>query len=397
MIDDAFVFDADRHVIEPFDLWSKYLDPAFRDEAPTLVPDRGEGPADETMAARLARLGPGGMVPLARIPCWRGRPIWRDMSESIRIAVSRMSWQRVGDLHAASSGLGQLASMDGEGVHAAALMPTFGGFLVGIDDMPDAVAHAMAAAYNRWLADVCAADPARLVPVALMARHDPIRMVADLEATLERGWKAIVLRPEPVRGRGLGHPELEPFWSRCAEADVAVVLHGSTRARVPAIGADRFESQFALHACAHALEAMTALVALVDGGVLHRHPGMRILLLEAGCSWMPHWLWRLDEAWSVASDALRRGRPEKPSEVIRRACRLTVEADEPLLLETIAELGAERLLLGTDFPHYDHRVGVIEQFAGRISTLGRGPLEEIIGLNAAAFYRFAPDLSSKRS
>ena len=31
------VVDADGHILEPLDLWNKYMDPGFRDRAPRLV------------------------------------------------------------------------------------------------------------------------------------------------------------------------------------------------------------------------------------------------------------------------------------------------------------------------------------------------------------------------
>lgn len=382
---DAIVFDADRHVIEPFDMWPRYLDPAFRDEAPTLVPDAGDVPG-ETIAARMQRLGPAGMTPLMPIPCWRGRPIWRPMPEAMRLAASRGSWTRLGAMHEASVGAGQLASMDRQGVAAAALMPTYATFLIGTDDMPPPVAHAFAAAYNRWLADLCAADPQRLLPVGLIARHDPSRMVVDLEAVLARGWRAVVMRPEPVGGRTLGHPDLAPFWARCAEAGLPVMLHGGTHARVPAAGTDRFDSQFARHACAHGLEAMMALVALIDGGVLARHPTLRVGLLEAGCSWLPHWLWRLDASWSVATDDLRRRVPDPPSSLIRRACVLGFEPGEPLLAEAVDALGSAPFVFGTDFPHFDHDTGLVQQAAALEARVGSAAFARLMGGNAAAWF-----------
>ena len=33
------VVDADGHILEPLDLWDKYIDPKFRDRAPRIVKD----------------------------------------------------------------------------------------------------------------------------------------------------------------------------------------------------------------------------------------------------------------------------------------------------------------------------------------------------------------------
>lgn len=368
------VFDADRHVMEPPGIWARYLEPAFRDEAPTMP--RGTD---------LVLSNPAGGLPPIPRPAWRGQPLMRPAATAAeRAKLDSSVWPRLDAIRAASTGAGQLASMDRQGVDAAALMPTAASFLVGVDDMPPPVAHAFARAYNRWLADLCTAGPERLVPVGLVARHDPARMVADVEAVLARGWRAVVLRPDPVGGRTLGHADLAPFWARCAEAGVLVVLHGGSRARLPTAGTERFTSQFGVHACAHVMEAMMALLALVDGRVLHRHPTLRIALLEAGCGWVPHWLWRLDETWKATAPVS--GTTALPSQVILRACVLGFEPSEPMVAETARALGPERLIFGTDFPHVDHDDGLIQKAVGMADALGRGAFERMMGANAAALF-----------
>lgn len=387
MRDGYRVFDADRHVIEPFDLWGRYLDPAFRAHAPVMAPDPGDGPAGETLADRVARLGPVGAVPLMPRPLWDGRPIWRPMPEATRRALAKGSWDRLGTLVDASSAAGQLAVMDRQGIDRAALVPTYASYLVSIDEMPPPVAHAFGRAYNRWLADLCSDGGGRLIPVGLIARHDPEAMVAELDRLLARGGRAVVMRPEPVGGRTLSHPDHDPFWARCAEAGVAVVLHGGTHVRLPTAGFDRFETRFGLHACSHPLEQMMALVSLVEGGVFARFPALRFAILEAGCTWLPHWLWRLDEVvWPHAEDIVRARVPEPPSNSIRRQCVIAFEPGEALLAETVEVLGADRLLFGSDFPHLDHAVDVVDDALALTASLGGDAMHAMLYDNAARLF-----------
>lgn len=383
MRDGFRVFDADRHVMEPFDLWARYLDPRFRDEAPTLVAvDRGE-----SVAARVARLGADGAVPPMPVPMWRGAPIWRPMPEATRAALGRASWQRLGAAMDASHGAGQLAVMDQQGIDAAALVPTHASYLVGNDEMPAAVADAFARAYNRWLRDLCSAAPDRLIGIGLVARHDPAAMVAELGWVLDAGWRAVAMRPEPVGRRGLGHADYAPFWAACAEAGVAVVLHGGTHARLPSAGWDRFETRFALHACSHPLEQMMALVSLLEGGVFERHPTLRFALLEAGCTWVPHWLWRLDAVcWPHAEPAVRAAVPMAPSCYVMRQCVFGFEPGEALLGATVGALGAGRLVFGSDWPHLDHEVDLVGEVMASRDAMGEDDLRAMLWENAAGFF-----------
>lgn len=377
------IFDADRHVMEPFDLWARYLDPAFRNEAPVLV----MVDAEESVAARVARLGVDGSVPPMPVPMWRGEPIWRAMPEATRVSVARGSWQRLGAIVDASHGAGQVAVMDRQGIDAAALMPTHGSYLVSNDAMSARVAHAFGRAYNRWLFDVCSVAPDRLVGVGLIARHDPRAMLAELRWVLDVGWRSVVVRPNPVAGRVIGHPDYAPFWAACAEAGVGVVLHEGTHARVKAAGADRFETRFALHACSHPMEQMMALVSLLEGGVFARHPSLRFAVLEAGCTWLPHWLWRLDAVcWPHAEPAVRAAVPSAPSEFVRRQCLIGFEAGEALLCETVAHLGAERLVFGTDSPHLDHDLDPVGEAVALRAKLPEASVRRMVWENAAGFF-----------
>jgi predicted TIM-barrel fold metal-dependent hydrolase len=98
------------------------------------------------------------------------------------------------------------------------------------------------------------------------------------------------------------------------------------------------------------------LVSLVSEGVLVRFPDLRIVLIEAGFTWLPPLMWRFDKNWK----GLRREIPwvdRLPSEIIRESVRLTAQPlDEPeepdRLLEVVDRLGSDRMLMfSTDYPH----------------------------------------------
>jgi len=191
-------------------------------------------------------------------------------------------------------------SMTQMGIDVAFIYPNYGLWLFAIDSLPAEVMGAFVRAYNTWLyEEFCSYDPARLKGVAAVNQHDPEDMVKELHRMANLGWKAVFLRPNPVKGRILSDPAYEPFWTACEDLDMAVGIHEGHWSRLPTTGADRFNTRFALHACSHPMEQMMALLALIEGGVLERHPQLRIGFLESGCGWLPYWLWRLDEEYQV--------------------------------------------------------------------------------------------------
>jgi len=79
---------------------------------------------------------------------------------------------------------------------------------------------------------------------------------------------------------------------------------------------------------AQPMEQMIALGSFCAGGVLARHPRLRVAFLEANCSWLPWLLWRLDEAWEREGDVWAPDLTTAPSEYFKRHCVVSVEPDE---------------------------------------------------------------------
>lgn len=375
------ILDADRHVVEPIGMWREYLPPELREHAPRHAP----AVADEPLAARVARLGDRALMPLPPMPVLDGKPLYHHMTERAWLELASSAWQRAGRLGRLEEVEAHLEDMDREGIDLAMLYPTYALLVMGME-LPPALASGLARAYNTWLRDFCARAPERLRGAALVSPHAPELMVSELEWALAQGFRAVVLRPNPVGGRRLGHPAYERFWAECARHSVAVVLHEGTHAYLPAAGADRFESRFALHACSHPMEQMMAMLDLIESGTLERHPSLRVAFVEAGCGWVPYWLWRLDEVEykHLAGEVSERVRMA-PSAYFRRQCFVSFEPDEPLLPELIGHVGPDTLFFGTDFPHLDHDADIVAQALALRARLPEEALRKLLWDNAARF------------
>ncbi|HWN68163.1 MAG TPA: amidohydrolase family protein [Haliangium sp.] len=384
MRDSHRIIDADRHVIEPIAMWKEYLEPAFREHAPHFEPEA----VREPLVDRVVRLGERGLVPLPPRLMTRGEPVVAPLTERARIELAIVAHQRAAQTAAGEDPRAHLAVMDKEGIDVGFFYPTWASFLLGVDTMAPPTAAAFARAYNDWLGDFCSVDPHRLRAVGLISRHDPEDMVTELRRIAHFGWTAVVLRPNPVKGRILSHPDYEPFWAECERLSIAVSIHEGAHSRLPTTGADRFTSRFAQHACSHPFEQMMALLALIEGGVLERHPGLRVAFLEAGVGWLPYWLWRLDEVeYAHLAGEVQGNVCMKPSEYFRRQCFVSIEPDEPYLPEVLPFIGEDHLLLGSDFPHFDHDLDIVHKVLGLGTRLPDGALEKLLWRNAERFYR----------
>ena len=95
-------------------------------------------------------------------------------------------------------------------------------------------------------------------------------------------------------------------------------------------GGDRYENFMFRHMLSHPFEQQMGVLSLICGGVLERHPGLRVLIVEAGVGWVPYWLDRMDhhvEKWGFASASL----PLTPTEYFQRQCFVSADSDESLL------------------------------------------------------------------
>ena len=115
-------------------------------------------------------------------------------------------------------------------------------------------------------------------------------------AVMELGCKGVFLRPNAIAGRTLNHPAWEPLWDLLEELDTPLVLHEGIAGEHPEVGVERYtrENIFFVHIVSHPFEHMMAMVELVCGGILERHPGLRVFHVEAGCGWLPYWIERMD-------------------------------------------------------------------------------------------------------
>ena len=356
------IIDADGHVQETADLWERWLDPEFIDDAPVRGSD-GEWR-------------------------WRGNPVTDALSPAVKAEFGAKTKERYGDYIAMGwNPESQLLAMDRMGIDLAYLYPTMGLFLWHQDDLPPALATAMTRAYNNWLADFASADRARLHPVTALSLLDVDAAVEEARRSIAaHGTRAVYVRPNPVNGRTLSSPDLEPLWTLCEDAGVTVAFHEGAHARVRTAGDDRFTTDFARWSCSHPMEMMMAFASLLEGGVLERHPRLRVGFLEAGCGWVPYWLWRLDERWENTGFEVASRVSLPPSEYFRRQCWVSVEADEPYLGDIIKHIGEDRVLFASDYPHPDHKPDLTGTLVALEGMLSKAVLEKILWDNPRQFY-----------
>jgi predicted TIM-barrel fold metal-dependent hydrolase len=341
------VVDSDAHIGEPPEVWGHYLAAEYRDRAPKVIVE-----ADGRMRWNLdGRITPP--LPRWTAPGTNGE------------RVPYVPRPGLVDANA------HLRDMDVEGIRQAVMYPGIGLLFAGIAD--PGLAAACCRAYNDWLSDHCKADAGRLFGAAAVPLQDVDAAIAELTRAVETlGMRAAFIRPNPHAGRSLHHAALDPFWRRAAQLGVPIAIHEGTTRSCPTVADDRYgdDEFFFLHMLSHPFEQQLACLNMIAGGVLDRHPKLRVVFLESGSAWSVYWLARMDEHfehWGYTLPSLK----TRPSDLFRRQCYISTDPEEHGVAATLSQVGEDCVVWASDYPHPD---GI---FPGAVqATLGLSELSE---------------------
>jgi predicted TIM-barrel fold metal-dependent hydrolase len=195
-----------------------------------------------------------------------------------------------------------------------------------------------------------------VTPGSPLFERIPDAAVAELEWALSRDARVIVMRAAPVAtpGRGCSPADrrFDPFWARANEAGITVAYHSGDSGYFKffeawGVGGDFKSFDFdPLRLCMSAQPISDTLAALLCGGVLDRHPNLRIATIETGSSWVPGLLSKLKKAYGQMPFAFK----TDPVEAFRRHVWVSPYYEDRLP-ELRDEIGADHMLFGSDFPH----------------------------------------------
>lgn len=371
------VFDADGHIIEPTELYFAGLDPSFRHRVQVDL-DLGEH------HGRLLPLLDGR-------PSFGGSP-W--MREYLRTdAGKQVLIDRFGPIaRAGFDPPSMLRALDTQGITRSALFPSFSLHVPYTDHLAPDLAAALARAYNRWISTYAADGHERLLGVALAPLHDPARAEIEIRHTVEQeGARGVMVRPNPVHGRPLHHPDNDRFFSMLEDLDVPMLLHEGRGGQHPFAG-DRFDTWYASHVVSHPFEMMLAVLGLTVEGVFARHPRLRVGVLESGTGWLAWWLNRMDEHHKLFGPRERPDLAMLPSEYFSQHCVIASDSDDEFVGPTVAAVGADHVAWSSDFPHLEAKWPDGVRVFVEHSTLDSDALHEVLWRTPCRLYGVDPGI-----
>jgi predicted TIM-barrel fold metal-dependent hydrolase len=254
----------------------------------------------------------------------------------------------------------RLELLDEQGIAASLMFPTLASLIEQrlIDD--PALTQVAIHAFNEWLHDQWGYDhEGRIFATPIVNPCVLDDGVAELELALERGARAVLMRPAPVSGlRGTRSPflpEFDPFWARVQEAGVVVALHASDSGYQNYL--NTWEGNDGAEYVAFRPQAFAAvadggrmiqdtIASAICHGMLTRFPGVRLLSVENGGNWVGLLLKNLELAYKKMPNEF----PEHPRDVFHRNVWVNPFWEESVT-GLVDLIGAERVCFGSDYPH----------------------------------------------
>jgi aminocarboxymuconate-semialdehyde decarboxylase len=226
---------------------------------------------------------------------------------------------------------------------------------------------------NDWIAKAVAGAPARFVGLGTLPLHVPPLAVAELERCtrdLKLKGVAISTTAGPME---LGDAALRPFWAKAEELGAVVYIHpGGNRDR-------RFKRFHLWNSVGQAFEEAMAIASLMYDGVLETFPRLKVCISHGG-GYMPYYMGRIDRNYAEKANT-RVNMSKPPIDYLRMLYFDSCVYERPVLQHLLDKVGAERVLLGSDYP-----VGEAKpiEFVTETATLSPAQKEKIVTTNAAA-------------
>jgi len=216
-------------------------------------------------------------------------------------------------------------------------------------DLPAADGLSLARHVNEFAAELSSHAPERIMALGLVPMQDPDAAAAELSAVVDAGLPGVEIASN-ILGRSIGDESFRPFFAEAERLGVAIFVHA-----MPA-PMDRLPmSAMGTHVVG--IEGTFAAGSMILGGTAAACPDLRISFSHAAggiAMTLPRANYFWGGSWNeepVDLDrALMHDDGPSPLEYARRFYYDSMVFDRRTIRYLIDLLGADRLLVGSDFP-----------------------------------------------
>ena len=265
----------------------------------------------------------------------------------------------------------RIARMDAMGVDVQVLSASL--VHQGLEWADAQLSLRLARTTNDWIARAVEMRPQRLIGLGTLPLHVPSLAVAELERCMgELSLKGVAISTTAA-GMELGDAALRAFWAKAEALGAVVYIHPGGN-RDP-----RFKRFHLWNSVGQAFEEAMAISSLMYDGVLEAFPKLKICVSHGG-GYMPYYMGRIDRNYAEKANT-RINMKKPPIDYLRMLYFDSCVYERAVLAHLVDRVGAERVVLGSDYPVGEARP--VEFVAGS-DGLSCTQKEKILGVNAAA-------------
>ncbi len=380
------IIDADTHLTEPHDLWTKRAPAKFKDSVPQVK--MLDGTRSWVIDGNQS-IGTGAH-PNSSVLKEGGKV--RDLDKFLKLQFE--------DVHSGSSNVkDRLAVMDEAGIYAQIVYPNILGFGGQASARVDPELRlACVQIYNDAMAELQEESGQRLFPMALLPWWDVRQAVKETERCIAMGLKGININSDPHTSKDedgnqipdLGTEHWFPLWEVCEDKKLPVNFHiGASETAIDWMGKQGWPSltrdlRSGISGAMIFFNNGAVMSNLIYSGILDRFKGLQFVSVESGIGWVPFLLEALD--YQLAEIAETKGFEKAPSEYFRsnfHACFWFEKGKS--MAEMVRRVGVDNCLFETDFPH-PTSLYPIDNLEARISELTHEERCKVLSLNSAKLY-----------
>ena len=230
--------------------------------------------------------------------------------------------------------------------------------MVALNDEPLAIL--ITQIFNDACADRMKASGGRINCMGTLPYWDKNIMNKEMRRIVDLGVKGIVLpdRPERLSQGYIGSDgKVSPFWEEvfdiCNATGTPINYHLNASLDANSAIWDNlgFDQRLPIHALIHHVGCGATMSNLMVSGILDKYPNLKVGLIESGSGWVPFWLEAMEHQLDEFRTRENRGLKMRPKEYFRKHFWVTFWFESYAPKHMLEEIGVERVLFETDFPH----------------------------------------------
>ncbi len=365
--------DCDGHILEPLDIWDRYVDREHREAAyqACSVYNHPDGGASAWINGVLGPKGMQGGGTFGIPPGEAAKRTWAP--EDLCLGGF--------DPHARVQ-----QQMDPGGIEAVIIFGSLGNVMNGVRD--GEMLSLLCRGYNDWVSDEYSGPyPGRMFPMGYLPWQNVPLAIQELRRVAAKGFRGLKLPAKRrLHDKAVHTPDMAPLWAEAQEAELVLAIHPSVHwDNLPEMADVLVHDQSSLPSSQGILSPLNGIVSLthlIYGGVLDRFPRLKVCVVECNGGWLPFLLDRLDRQYKFAPKNFP-GVTTLPSETFRRQCGVCFMAEESTL-PLFAEEYQDQILWGTDYPHLDAES--TDEIWERLSSVREPVQQKILRDNAIKLF-----------